>query len=260
MRGMFTERIALPVLFVILVGGLLCGAYFVAGTHDSLVGTARPELDLLSLSGFPTKLPVPFLQRHILVLFTPMCPHCRVLLRHFAELYRATPVVSIFGISLGSRSATDSLVRAHDVPFPVLLDRNGFVQTVFRVGRVPVVLFVDEDDVIRLSLIGERPFREDSLLYARFGRQSVPGNPGVGEQEGTKSRTAPDALRPFYHHQEAPSACLAGGAITRTDPVGPRMSLGLGVQPDGPRQAAGSFTHSHISIHKKEDFPCVPRS
>jgi len=260
MRGMFTERFALPILLVVLIGGLLCGTYYIAGTHDSFVGTVRPALEVRSLSGIPTEIPVPFLQRHILILFSPTCPHCSTEIGHFAELVRSIPLVSCFGISFGSRSATDSLVRAHDVPFPVLLDRDGFVQTVFRINRVPVIVFVDEGDVIRLSLAGARSFQEDSLLYARFGRQSVPDDPGVGELEGMRSRTRPGALRPSFEYQEAPSACLAGGANTRTDPVGPRMSLGMVVQPDGPRQAVGLFTHTSTSFYKKEDSPCVPRS
>jgi len=257
---MFKERIALPVIVLMLLSGLFCSAWFIVDMHPALEGSFRPALELLTLSGRPTRLPSPFLNRHILLFFTPMCPHCRIVMDHYSRLASSFPFIPVFGISLGSASATDSLARSMRISFPVLVDRNGSVQIHFGLERVPVIMFVDDDDTIRLVLVGSRSFQEDSLLFARFCRSDAPGAADVGSQEGTDISQFPDASPVRWMSEDAPSACFAAGNGICAEPVGPRSSYGMPDSTDGPRQAAGSYTHAFASYHEKEELSCVPRS
>lgn len=254
---MIRERIMLPALVILAVGSLLLGAYVVSETSSSLIGARRTALEISTLNGIPSRLPVPFLQRHILVLFTPACPHCRTTLAHYSRLFRLSPSVLCFGISLGSASETDSLIHSVSVPFPVFLDRNRSVRTFFRVRTVPVVVFIDEEDMIGLTLAGSRSFLEDSLLFARFCRSGAPGAPEAGGLEGTDIRSLPEAPTAGHPAFRAPSACLAGGMMICDGPVGPWSAYSSLIHPGGPPQAAGPFYHH--SFHKKEAVSCVPR-
>ena len=258
MRGMIKERLALPAIVLVLMSGLVCSTWFIAGMHPDLKGSVRPALKLLSLHGVPTMLPSPFFGRHVILLFTPSCPHCKRVLEQYSRLALLAPHVPVYGISLGDAALTDSLVRAKHFSFPVLLDREGSVQILFRVDRVPVVLYVDEEDVIRLVLMGSRRYQEDSILFSRFGRPGAPGAPDVGSQEGTGIRKSPDAPPAIMADNDAPTACLAVGMGSRLGPVGPRSSDGVPGPSGGPRQAAGSYAQQLISFHEKEELSCVP--
>ncbi len=263
MRGTFKERFALPALVILVVSGLLIGAYVVSDMQRPLRGTIRPELALTSLRGTPTHLPSPFFSKHIILVFSPTCPHCRTELGHFTLLSEIMPEVPVFGISLHSPELTDSMAASVGAGFPVFIDRDGSVRSQFSVSRVPMVLFVGEDDVIRLSLTGARSFQEDSLLMARFVRAGAPGASDAGRLDGTDIRMSPAASvekdqRRNEQKEGVPTACPAGKAGSRTDPVGPRVSAGKFALPDGPRQAAGPFTHYSSSLFKKEVPSCVP--
>lgn len=226
MRGIITERVALPACLVLLVGGVLFGALYIAASANRLVGTVRPELSLRTLSGTTTRLPAPFFSRHIIILFTPSCSHCKKELDHFSTLVRTDPGIPCFGISLGDPMDTDSLVASLGVMFPIFLDENETIRQMWQVDQVPVTLFVDEQDLIRLALVGSRSFQEDSLLYARFSRAGAPGTPVVGDSEGMDIRQFSDAPAAtlFELAKDAPSACLAEGVEL---PNGPGRSPGI---------------------------------
>ncbi len=267
MRGILKNRVALPGITLFILSVLILGAYYAASTSSRLVGSRRPELRVRTLSGVATRIPVPFLQRHLILLFTPSCPHCIVELSNIARLGRRGGNLSRLAVSFGTPAATDSLVRRLNIPFPVFLDSDGSTRRAFDVSRVPVLVYVDERDIVRRVLVGSRAFQEDSLIFARFGRTDAPGTSDVGGTAGTVIRSFAELppAKPYREsirccrHLYAPTACSAGGLSSRGKPVGPRSPRGEHRDPDGPRQAAGPFTNHIHSRFKKEERLCVPR-
>jgi thiol-disulfide isomerase/thioredoxin len=128
-------------------------------------------------------------------LFTPSCSHCRTELHQLSQLSRHFPSLAFYAVSLGTSDETMRLIAGIDNGIPVFLDRDQFARHWFSVRRVPLLLFVDESDVIRRALTGARPVQEDSVLLSRFSRPGTPGASGVGRVEEMDARMFPERPR-----------------------------------------------------------------
>lgn len=170
-----------------------------------LEGAYRPSLALRSLDGSSVVLPSPYSRKHILLLFTPSCPHCRQVLTHFRSLCSLLTTGDVFAVSLGDQAPTVQLVDSLALPFPVLLDDGGSVRDAFDVTRVPVVLYVDDGGRIVRALKGARTFERDSLVIEWFNRLGASAGLAGFRQGETGAR----------HRSEPPTVGHSGEPYTR---------------------------------------------
>jgi peroxiredoxin len=177
--GIISRRNHIGGFSVVILLVLIVLTAFVFRPTD-IEGSLRPAVSVRTLAGTPLRLSSPFYRRHILLLFTPSCPHCRQELEHMRELYSTLSRGELFAISLSDAASTVRLADSLRLPFPVLMDDSMSVRNAFDVERVPQMLFVDDRDIIVRVVRGSRSFRQDSLMLRWFDGLGAPAGSVVG--------------------------------------------------------------------------------
>lgn len=118
------------------------------------VGDAAPDFELTALTGESIRLSQFRGQPVLLSVGASWCPDCRVEAPLLEELHRTHPELVILLIE--SKEAPEVVQRYVDelgLTHPVLLDRDGKVQEMYKILAIPTELFIDEQGVIKAKII-----------------------------------------------------------------------------------------------------------
>lgn len=122
-------------------------------------GFLAPEFTLATLDG--TKVTLSDLRGKIVLinLWATWCPPCRAempALENAYEQYRDSGVV-ILGINVTYQDSERDIppfVEEFELTFPILLDRDGSVSTLYQLRGLPTTFFVNREGIIRTVVVG----------------------------------------------------------------------------------------------------------
>jgi cytochrome c biogenesis protein CcmG, thiol:disulfide interchange protein DsbE len=180
MRILSNNRFSRTILYGTLFTLSLIWIYFSRLPTDSTTtpgkaaphpGFFAPEISLLSLTGEEISLsdfrgyPV------ILNFWTTWCPPCRAempaMQRAFLDYQDAGVIIlAVNSTSQDSVPAVEDFISQFGITFPILLDKEGDVASLYQIASLPTTYFIDKSGIIREVVIGG-PMSE-ALLRTRI--------------------------------------------------------------------------------------------
>lgn len=121
------------------------------------VGQLAPEFELETLTGEKTRLSDYRGQRVIVNFWATWCPPCRAEIPDFQKLYNEQDVVILAVNLTGSEKSTDKVIDFVDdfeMTFPVLMDDQTEVSTLYQVQAYPTSYMIDSNGHIQFMAMG----------------------------------------------------------------------------------------------------------
>jgi peroxiredoxin len=160
---MIRRAVSFRALTAAAVCTLLVG---VAAAAAQLTGMAAPDFVLKSVAGQNTRLSE-FRGEVVMLSFgATWCGDCRAQLTHLSEMqtrYRDAGV-ELLAVSLDQTAKQAGELSVNGTAFPVLHDVGGEVGRLYAVGKVPVVVLIDREGVVRKVFEGYRRGNESQYL------------------------------------------------------------------------------------------------
>ncbi len=114
------------------------------------VGEKAPDFELKTLDGKTVKLSDYRGKKVILNFWATWCPPCKAEMPDIQKYYNeADDNVEILAINIDPQYDVKKFVREVNVTFPVLLDSNDEVNTMYRILTIPTTYFIDGTGIIR---------------------------------------------------------------------------------------------------------------
>jgi peroxiredoxin len=148
-----------------MIAALALGA--LGGSVGAELGSEAPDFVLKSASGKNYRLSEYRGQVVLLGFWASWCGECRSQLESLAGLYRryAGSDLEMLGVSLDrERSQVIEAATALGVGFPALHDAGGEVGELYDVDKLPYVVLVDRDGLVRSEFTGYRRGEENGYL------------------------------------------------------------------------------------------------
>jgi len=136
----------------------LAGAFCVAGSAE-LAGEPAPDFVLKSVAGRNYRLSEYRGQVVLLSFWASWCGECRTQREELAELYQRYAGSGLEMLSISLDRDFDTASDAADAVragFPTLHDAGGTVGEMYAVNRMPYVVLIDQDGVVRDEFTGFR--------------------------------------------------------------------------------------------------------
>jgi peroxiredoxin len=156
------------------------------------VGTVLNDFSLPSLSGETVRLSQWKGRRLLLIFFHPECSFCRAFLESLGAFLKngAAPAVAPLFVSRGSADENRRLFEEHGIRFPVLLQEDAEVSSLFRIPGTPVGYVVDENRATASEmLVGEEP------ILRALGAAAAPRATGKVSRSVAESKIVRDGLK-----------------------------------------------------------------
>ncbi len=93
----------------------------------------------------------------VLVFWATWCEYCRQVLPHLAEVYEEARDDGIEMLAINQQEEPERVVAytaEHDLPYPVLMDRDGEVAGRYRVRGLPTTVFIDPGGAVQRVHLG----------------------------------------------------------------------------------------------------------
>lgn len=149
-NGMISISLSL-FLALILFGNLSCGKPEKEVIKGEAIEGKAPDFMLMDLEGNEVRLS-DYKDKMVLLVFgATWCPYCRAEIPHLKELYSEykDKELEILSIDiLESREKVSDFAQEHNLPYRVLLDRDGKVAKLYRVLGVPTKILINKDGMI----------------------------------------------------------------------------------------------------------------
>lgn len=158
-------------LGMIVVFAALVAVYIIAGRTDTggrarlaMVGDSAPEFSLPGLNGGQASLSA-YKGRVVMVHFwATWCPPCVEEMPSLERLYKSFPggAFEILGVNVdeGGPVTVSSFIQRHGVSFPILLDPQRSIPTMYGTFKFPESYIIDREGVVREKIIGPRDWNE----------------------------------------------------------------------------------------------------
>jgi thiol-disulfide isomerase/thioredoxin len=138
---------------------------------DPLVGQPAPEFELMSLEGSPLKLSQFRGQAVALNYWATWCGPCKEempLLQRRYEKY--SPDLVVLGVDAGEDpDLVSRFVDDLELTFPILMDIDYEVESLFGITAYPTTVFIDSDGIIQARHIGQLDARLLDAYLALIG-------------------------------------------------------------------------------------------
>lgn len=114
------------------------------------VGEEAPNFELKTLDGKKVKLSDYRGKKVILNFWATWCPPCKAEMPDIQKYYNeADDDVEILAVNIDPQYDVKKFVREANVTFPVLLDSDDEVNTLYRILTIPTTYFIDGEGIIR---------------------------------------------------------------------------------------------------------------
>jgi peroxiredoxin len=148
---------------------LLAAAGLLGVVHAELAGTPAPDFALKSVNGKNYRLSE-YRGRVVLLSFgASWCGECRAQLETLADIHQryAGSGLELLAVSLDrDMHQVDDLARTLDIDFPALHDAGGTVGERYAVNRMPYVVLIDQEGIMRGEYVGFSKGEEQQYLAA----------------------------------------------------------------------------------------------
>ena len=150
----------------VLLAALVFAVYssFVKDPHAVKVGKEAPNFSLEQLNGPPIALSDLRGKGVVLNFWGSWCEPCKKEMPDLQQQYEAykDKGLVVIGINIGeSPVAVEPFVKQFGLTFPILLDRQSQITTLYRIGPIPSTYFIDADGKVKEIFIG--PLNENSI-------------------------------------------------------------------------------------------------
>ena len=141
-----------PIFFTIIMASLMFSGCSQAGEHSMKAQNTATDFTLEKLKGGEISLSdILETKKAVLVFWTTWCPNCRTVVPQVEKLYREDKA-GVIGIDVGeSRAKVERFIRKFAVSYPVALDTNGRVASLYKVRGVPAIIALDQGGKIIYS-------------------------------------------------------------------------------------------------------------
>ena len=136
-------------------------------------GFLAPDFELVTLNGESIALSDLHGKSILINFWASWCPPCRSEMPAMQQIYTEYRlddfvILAVNGTHQDSLTKAESFVAERGLTFPILLDTDGQVSSIYQVRSLPTSFFVDSEGVIREVVIGG-PMSE-ALLRTRVDR------------------------------------------------------------------------------------------
>jgi peroxiredoxin len=121
------------------------------------VGHPAPDFTLTSLDRQPAKLSDYRGKTVFLNFFATWCPPCRAEMPDIMATYeqnKDNDVVVLLVNMQEEPGVVSNYASSVGLPFPIVLDRSGYVSSMYRITAIPSSFFIDKDGVVQAMQIG----------------------------------------------------------------------------------------------------------
>jgi peroxiredoxin len=148
---------------------LLAAAGLIGIVHAEFAGTPAPDFALKSVNGKNYRLSE-YRGRVVLLSFgASWCGECRAQLETLTGIHEryAGSGLELLAVSLDrDMHQVDDFARALDIEFPTLHDAGGAVGERYAVKRMPYVVLIDQEGIVRGEYVGFSKGEEQQYLAA----------------------------------------------------------------------------------------------
>jgi len=129
-------------------------------SHKSpYIGFQAPDFSSRTLEGEIFRLSNLKGKTVVLNFWASWCPPCRIEMPALQRLYRdyqddGLVVLSVNTTNQNNLSDVEEFVRSRNINFPVLLDMDGNISTIYQNQALPTTFFIDRNGIIRDRVIG----------------------------------------------------------------------------------------------------------
>jgi peroxiredoxin len=186
-------------------------------------GTMLNDFSLPSLSGETMRLSQWKGRRLLLIFFHPECSFCRGFLESLGAWLKtgAAPGLTPLFVSRGGAEQNRRLFEEHGIRFPVLLQEDAEVASLFRIPGTPVGYVVDE----RGATASEMLVGEDPLLRALGAPAATPRAAGKVSRSVAESKLVRDGLKAGTPAPDFTLPSLDGSELSLKDYRGRKVLL-----------------------------------
>ena len=153
--------------FVVTLATLVVAAIGAVSAATQVPGEAAPDFVLKSVAGENLRLSEYRGEVVMLSFWASWCGDCRAQLSELGEMYTRyqDAGVELLAVSLdqNERQASDA-AAALDVGYPVLHDAGGAVGRLYAVERMPMMVLIDREGIVRDVFEGFRRGNETEIL------------------------------------------------------------------------------------------------
>jgi peroxiredoxin len=153
--------------FVVTLATLVVAAIGAVSAATQVPGEAAPDFVLKSVAGENLRLSEYRGEVVMLSFWASWCGDCRAQLSELGEMYARyqDAGVELLAVSLdqNERQASDA-AAALDVSYPVLHDAGGEVGRLYAVERMPMMVLIDREGIVRDVFEGFRRGNETEIL------------------------------------------------------------------------------------------------
>lgn len=110
-----------------------------------------PDFTLKNLQGEKVKLSDYKGKVVLLVFSTTWCPHCRAEIPHLKKLYAEYQKKGLVLLNIDiqeSQAKVSSFAKKNEIPYPVLLDKDGQVGLTYGIRGVPTTVLINKEGII----------------------------------------------------------------------------------------------------------------
>jgi cytochrome c biogenesis protein CcmG, thiol:disulfide interchange protein DsbE len=135
-------------------------------TTGLAIGNAAPDFELKTLDGKSIRLSELQGKKVILNFWATWCPPCRAEMPEMQNFYENhNKDVEILAVNLTSQDSRDKVgpfIKEYGLTFPVVLDDEGEVLSMYEIEPIPTSYIIDSEGIIRQKYVG--PMTYDQMV------------------------------------------------------------------------------------------------
>lgn len=153
-------------LFIFIAAGTVQ-----AETSGTEIGDKAPDFELTTLNGDNVKLSDFKGKRIMLNFWASWCPPCREEMPAMEKFYQdkdaVVLAVNLTDMEVNKKQVTD-FTKRFGLTFPILLDEEGEVSSLYRISPIPTTYMIDSEGVIRHKAYGALTYEQMVAEYEKM--------------------------------------------------------------------------------------------
>ncbi|WP_337018893.1 TlpA disulfide reductase family protein [Oceanobacillus massiliensis] len=160
------------VMMALLMGLFFWTAYTItAESNGTEIGDAAPDFELQTMNGETIQLSDYRGKRVMLNFWTTWCPPCREEMPDMQRFYLDNDPV-ILAVNLTdtemNKQQVVQFVQEYELTFPILMDVDGKVSTMYRISPIPTTYMIDSQGIIRYKAYGALNYERMIAEYEKM--------------------------------------------------------------------------------------------